>query len=100
MDAWLESIGTDPLAALATWLAEARAGDLFEPEAAALATSTPDGRPSVRMVLVRGVDEYHHFAPEHPPAADLAPDARAQHAAVVAAAAKILYRGAGVERFK
>ena len=51
-------------------------------------------------MLVRGVDEYHHFAPEHPPAADLAPDARAHHAAVVAAAAKILYRGTGVERFR
>ena len=34
-----------------------RAAELFEPEAAALATATPDGRPSVRMVLVRGVDE-------------------------------------------
>ena len=29
----------------------------FEPDAAALATSTPDGRPSVRMVLTKGVDE-------------------------------------------
>jgi len=28
-----------------------------EPEAAALATATPDGRPSVRMVLIRGIDE-------------------------------------------
>jgi pyridoxamine 5'-phosphate oxidase len=27
-----------------------------EPEAAALATATPDGRPSVRMVLIRGID--------------------------------------------
>ena len=34
----------------------ARAG-LHEPEAVALATATPDGRPSVRMVLVRGLDE-------------------------------------------
>jgi hypothetical protein len=29
----------------------------------------------------------------------LAPDARAHHAAVLAASAKILYRGTGVERF-
>ena len=57
MDAWLESMDADPLTALAAWLAEARAADLFEPEAAALATSTPDGRPSVRMVLVRGIEE-------------------------------------------
>jgi hypothetical protein len=51
-------------------------------------------------MLVRGVDDYHHFAPERPPAADLAPEARAQHAAVVAQSAKILYRGTGVERFR
>ena len=51
-------------------------------------------------MLVRGVDDYHHFAPEHPPASDLAPEARAHHAAVVAQSAKILYRGTGVERFK
>lgn len=51
-------------------------------------------------MLVRGVDEHHHFAPESPPASDLAPEARARHAAVVAQSAKILYRGTGVERFK
>ena len=57
MDAWIEGLGRDPLVALAGWLAEARAAGLFEPEAAALATSTRDGRPSVRMVLVRGMEE-------------------------------------------
>ncbi len=57
MDAWLEQLGDDPLAVLARWLAEARDAGLFEPEAVTLATSTPDGRPSARMVLVRGVDE-------------------------------------------
>jgi len=57
MDAWIEGLGRDPLVALAGWLAEARAAGLFEPEAAALATSTRDGRPSVRMVLVRGPEE-------------------------------------------
>lgn len=57
VDAWLSELGDDPLAALAGWLDEARAAALFEPEAAALATSTADGRPSVRMVLVRGVGE-------------------------------------------
>jgi non-haem Fe2+, alpha-ketoglutarate-dependent halogenase len=51
-------------------------------------------------MLVRGVDDYHHFAPEHPPASDLAQEARAHHAAVVAQSAKILYRGTGVDRFK
>ena len=57
MDAWIEELGRDPLAPLAGWLAEARAAELFEPEAAALATSTRDGKPSVRMVLVRGVED-------------------------------------------
>ena len=57
MDAWLEELGEDPLAVLARWLAEARDAELFEPEAVTLATSTPDGRPSARIVLVRGVDE-------------------------------------------
>jgi non-heme Fe2+,alpha-ketoglutarate-dependent halogenase len=51
-------------------------------------------------MLVRGVDEYRHFAPEYPPASDLAPEARAHHASVVAQSAKILYRGTGVERFR
>ncbi len=57
MDAWLDELGDDPLAVLARWLADARAAELFEPEAAALATATPDGLPSARMVLVRGVEE-------------------------------------------
>jgi len=57
VDTWLVELGRDPLAALARWLGEAREADLFEPEAAALATASPAGRPSVRMVLVRGVDD-------------------------------------------
>ena len=57
MDAWIEELGRDPLVPLAGWLAEARAAELFEPEAAALATSTRDAKPSVRMVLVRGVED-------------------------------------------
>jgi len=51
-------------------------------------------------LLVRGVDDYHYFAPEQPPAADLTPEARTHHAEVVARSAKILYRGTGVERFR
>jgi ectoine hydroxylase-related dioxygenase (phytanoyl-CoA dioxygenase family) len=51
-------------------------------------------------MLVRGVDDYHHFAPEHAPEADLSPEARAHHAEVVARTARILYRGTGVERFR
>jgi pyridoxamine 5'-phosphate oxidase len=39
-----------------TWYEFARAEGVPEPEAAALATATPEGRPSVRMVLIRGID--------------------------------------------
>jgi pyridoxamine 5'-phosphate oxidase len=47
---------SDPLAQLQDWYAEARAAGVHEPEAAALATASADGRPSVRIVLLRGVD--------------------------------------------
>ena len=57
MDRWLESLDADPLVTLADWLADAREATLYEPEAAALATATASGLPSVRMVLVRGIEE-------------------------------------------
>jgi pyridoxamine 5'-phosphate oxidase len=46
-----------PLEQVQAWYELARAEGVPEPEAAALATATPDGRPSVRMVLIRGIDE-------------------------------------------
>jgi pyridoxamine 5'-phosphate oxidase len=46
----------DPLRQFERWFAEARERAEL-PEAAALATATPDGRPSARMVLVKGADE-------------------------------------------
>jgi pyridoxamine 5'-phosphate oxidase len=46
-----------PLAQFARWFAEAQAKGAFEPDAAAVATATPDGRPSARMVLVKRFDE-------------------------------------------
>ena len=58
MDVWLESLDPDPRATLGAWVAEARAVGFDEPEAAALATATSEGEPSVRMVLVRGTDEH------------------------------------------
>jgi pyridoxamine 5'-phosphate oxidase len=57
MDMWIESLDCDPLVVLRRWLDEAREAALHEPDAMALATSTPSGRPSVRMVLLRGLDE-------------------------------------------
>jgi len=47
----------DPLDTVQAWYELARAEGVPEPEAAALATATPDGLPSVRMVLIRGIDE-------------------------------------------
>ena len=47
----------DPIAEFKGWLAEAEAQEPINPNAAALATATPDGRPSVRMVLLKAVDE-------------------------------------------
>ena len=46
-----------PLDTLETWLGEAEIAHLLEPSAMALATVSPDGRPSVRYVLCRGIDE-------------------------------------------
>jgi pyridoxamine 5'-phosphate oxidase len=46
----------DPLAIVAGWYGEAGSAGLPEPNAAALATATPDGRPSVRFVLIKGFE--------------------------------------------
>jgi pyridoxamine 5'-phosphate oxidase len=45
----------DPIGQFERWFDDARRADAFEPEAAAIATATPDGAPSVRMVLVKQV---------------------------------------------
>lgn len=44
----------DPYAIFDTWFAEARASEPNDGNAMALATATPDGAPSVRMVLLKG----------------------------------------------
>ena len=46
----------DPLRQFARWYAEA-AEAVSVPEAVAVATATPEGAPSVRMVLLKGFDE-------------------------------------------
>jgi pyridoxamine 5'-phosphate oxidase len=50
------SLDSDPTAALRGWLAEAE-GASPRPDAMLVATSTADGRPSARVVLLRGLDE-------------------------------------------
>ncbi len=44
----------DPLALFAAWFGEACASEPNDANAMALATATPDGAPSVRMVLLKG----------------------------------------------
>lgn len=44
---------SDPFALFAEWMAEARAAEPNDLNAMALATATPDGLPSVRMVLLK-----------------------------------------------
>jgi pyridoxamine 5'-phosphate oxidase len=58
-------LAPDPLEQFRQWFAEAAAA-LEVPQATALATATPDGAPSVRMVLLKDFDErglvfYSHY---------------------------------------
>jgi pyridoxamine 5'-phosphate oxidase len=49
-------IAADPLRQFEKWFQEAIAAKLPEPNAMTLATATPDGQPSARMVLLKGFD--------------------------------------------
>lgn len=49
-------LAADPLEQFRSWFAEAGAA-IEVPEAVALATATPEGAPSARMVLLKGYDE-------------------------------------------
>jgi pyridoxamine 5'-phosphate oxidase len=58
-------LASNPLEQFRGWFADA-SGALEVPEAVALATATPEGAPSVRMVLLKGFDErglvfYSHY---------------------------------------
>ena len=44
----------DPFALFDAWYAEAKASEINDPNAVALATADAEGRPSVRMVLLKG----------------------------------------------
>lgn len=52
-----EEAGEDPLILFARWYAEAETRVSILPEAMSLATATASGRPSVRLVLLKGYDE-------------------------------------------
>jgi pyridoxamine 5'-phosphate oxidase len=52
-----EDMAPDPIQQFQRWFGEALAAKVAQPEAMTLATTTPDGRPSARIVLLRGCDE-------------------------------------------
>lgn len=52
-----EDLASDPFAQFTAWLAEAAERKVYEPNAMVLGTIDPDGAPSIRTVLLRGVDE-------------------------------------------
>jgi pyridoxamine 5'-phosphate oxidase len=52
-----QDLDPDPLRQFELWFAQAGAAGVRLPEAAAVATATAGGAPSVRMVLVKGFDE-------------------------------------------
>ncbi len=47
----------DPIRQFHQWFEEATLSEIPEPNAMVLATASPDGRPSARIVLLRGYDE-------------------------------------------
>jgi len=51
------SVDRDPIRQFRIWYDEAVTGQLLMPEAFTLATATPDGKPSARMILLKGFDE-------------------------------------------
>ena len=51
------SVDPDPMTQLSSWLEDAQGAGEPMPEAMAVATATAEGRPSSRMVLLRGVDD-------------------------------------------
>ena len=53
----LQDLDPDPVSMFGRWLGDTVAAGLHEPNAMVVATATPDGRPSARMVLLKGLDE-------------------------------------------
>ena len=51
------TVDRDPLQLFQRWLDDAKATGMRLPEAVTLATATPDGKPSARLVLLKGADK-------------------------------------------
>ena len=52
-----QDLTDDPLELFTRWFEDARSRGAAEPNAMALATATPEGEPSARMVLMNGFDD-------------------------------------------
>ncbi|MEM8720310.1 MAG: pyridoxamine 5'-phosphate oxidase [Cyanobacteria bacterium P01_G01_bin.39] len=52
-----ENLDTDPIKQFDLWFQQALDAEIIEPNAMTLATATPDGKPSARIVLLKGFDE-------------------------------------------
>ena len=52
-----EDLDSDPIAQFNVWFQQALDADLLEPNAMTVATATPDGKPTARIVLLKGVDK-------------------------------------------
>ncbi len=50
-------VDPDPLRQFQQWFEQAITADILEPNAMTLATATPDGVPSARIVLLKGLDD-------------------------------------------
>jgi len=53
----LENTAEDPLLQFRAWFEDALEADVAEPNAMTLATAAPDGAPSARVVLLKGLDD-------------------------------------------
>ncbi|MFB6098529.1 MAG: pyridoxamine 5'-phosphate oxidase [Salinibacter sp.] len=56
-------VADDPIEQFRNWFDEARDAEIEEPNAMTLATAAPDGTPSARIVLLKGIDErgFHFY---------------------------------------
>lgn len=52
-----QDLDTDPIQQFSLWFQQALAADLIEPNAMTLATATAEGKPSARIVLLKGFSE-------------------------------------------
>lgn len=52
-----KEVASDPISQFAKWFTEALDGGIYEPNAMTLATATHDGKPSARIMLLKGFDK-------------------------------------------